>query len=213
MQRVCFNCNKPISDGFFCSYDCKQGQLYDDIFVTLGRKKLTRKRKQENYLKNKCRWCGRIFPVKEYGQMFCDFSHQMNYRNGVKPMTKLYICREIPDEGFVISKIGDYDDEIARYKVSKRECSCPSGNRPTCKHRSMLDFFLHYKHVNDGWLLNWDNRQWTEPFLTPEPSPKANGVDAEADACGSSAGSAREGGVESPTPSPSHQSFKYRSIR
>ncbi len=78
--------------------------------------------------------------------------------------TMLYNCMSIP-MGYRIGKFdGDLNLEAAYHVgLNGRECDCPAGNKPICKHRKMLPIFKDAEHINDGWFLNWNTRQWAAP--------------------------------------------------
>lgn len=80
-------------------------------------------------------------------------------------MTSLYHLRSAsPRNTYRITKLdADYSIE-ASYLVSKHECTCPAGARPTCRHRQMLPFFLAKAHIDNGWMLDWHTRQWRKPL-------------------------------------------------
>lgn len=65
---------------------------------------------------------------------------------------------------FKITKLdSDYNVE-STYLVTSRECTCPAGTRPSCRHRDMLHFFLDASHIDDGWMLDWSSRSWRKPL-------------------------------------------------
>lgn len=79
-------------------------------------------------------------------------------------MTSLYHLRSACAGSYRITKLdADYSIE-ASYLVSKHECNCPAGIRPTCRHRQMLPFFLAKAHIDNGWMLDWHTRQWRKPL-------------------------------------------------
>jgi len=62
-------------------------------------------------------------------------------------------------------KIAKFDDDLnpeekSVYTVTATECTCPSGHRPTCRHRQMLPEFQATGRVNTRWFLEFDNREW-----------------------------------------------------
>lgn len=83
-------------------------------------------------------------------------------------MTALYSLRSTPtkDEYLILKLSSDFEPE-GTYALNARNCSCPAGHRPLCKHRKMLPFFLDKAHVDDGWFLDWDTRLWKHP-INPE---------------------------------------------
>ena len=79
-----------------------------------------------------------------------------------EPM-KLYNCVNAGVPGaYVITKFDNEMNVERSYLVSNGECACPRGAAHTCRHRDMLHKFKQYKHINDGWFLDWDTRIWHE---------------------------------------------------
>ena len=79
-------------------------------------------------------------------------------------MTNLYHLRSGKAGSYRITKLDeDYQIESS-YTVSKHECDCTAGARPTCRHRQMLPFFLAKGHIDNGWMLDWHTRQWRKPL-------------------------------------------------
>ena len=82
----------------------------------------------------------------------------------------LYNCKEIPNQGYTLSKFDEALNVEATYAVTNATCTCPAGVRPTCKHRSrLLPAFLLRKHVDDGWFLNDQNMMWHRPLVEVTP--------------------------------------------
>lgn len=83
--------------------------------------------------------------------------------------TSLYSCRSMGEDLlFAVTKFDSDLNPEATYAVSPRECDCPAGHKHTCRHRKMLREFINLRHINDGWFLNWDTRQWVKPVGLPE---------------------------------------------
>ena len=83
-----------------------------------------------------------------------------------EPM-KLYNCVNAGVPGaYVITKFDNEMNVERSYLVSNGECACPRGAAHTCRHRDMLHKFKQYKHINDGWFLDWDTRIWHEIAIT-----------------------------------------------
>lgn len=83
-------------------------------------------------------------------------------------MTELYNLRSAPADGpgqFIITKFDKHLNVESSYLVSKAECACPAGSKPSCRHRKMLPTFIRANHVGDGWFLNWADHKWVEPVL------------------------------------------------
>lgn len=80
-------------------------------------------------------------------------------------MTSLYGCRSLGAGDYRIMKFDEDYNILIYYATTERECDCPAAHRSSCKHRVMLkEFFIRFKHVDDGWFLNWNNRQWHPPI-------------------------------------------------
>ena len=84
----------------------------------------------------------------------------------------LYNCSAEGPDSFLVTKFDTDLNPEATYALSAFEddqgvlgctCDCPAGHRPTCRHRQMLSLFIGNKHVDDGWFLNWNTRQWHRP--------------------------------------------------
>src|SRR6516165_8364409 len=83
-----------------------------------------------------------------------------------EPM-KLYNCVNAGVPGaYVITKFDNEMNVERSYLVSNGECACPRGAAHTCRHRDMLHKFKQYKHINDGWFLDWDTRIWHQIAIT-----------------------------------------------
>ncbi len=101
----------------------------------------------------------------------------------------LYNCRHSGDQ-YRVTKFDTDMNVESSYLTDGRECDCPAGVRPTCRHREMLPKFLQRQHVGDEWFYDFDRGGWVqqgqewaqapepdavEPNLpippTPEPSP------------------------------------------
>jgi hypothetical protein len=85
------------------------------------------------------------------------------YNQGRKAMTNLYHLSAL-GAAYRITKLDPSYHVESSYIVSLKECSCPAGPRPTCRHRQMLPFFLAKGHIADGWMLDWHTRQWRKPL-------------------------------------------------
>lgn len=85
----------------------------------------------------------------------------------------LYLLRGFAD-GFSITKFDDDYNPYDTYGLSAngKECSCPAGSKPTCRHRKMLPLFQKHNHIGDGWFLVWETRQWARP-INPANEPEA----------------------------------------
>jgi hypothetical protein len=69
-------------------------------------------------------------------------------------MTTLYSLRTDGDQ-YRITKFVDGEPE-GSYITTERECECPAGPRPTCRHRQMLPMMLAHGIANTHWFMDWD---------------------------------------------------------
>ena len=79
------------------------------------------------------------------------------------------------DGDYIITKLTPDFVAEATYNLSLRECTCPAGHRPTCRHRQMLPTFLAAGHISDGYLLSWPLLVWLPPHNPDgsDPVPSA----------------------------------------
>lgn len=66
--------------------------------------------------------------------------------------------------GFFAVKFDDDFNVLTTYSVSEEGCSCPAGNKDTCRHREMLQVFKDSDRVGSGWFVDWDKTRWVEPI-------------------------------------------------
>ena len=74
----------------------------------------------------------------------------------------LYSLRtEIDAEGHDLWRITKFVDGNVEssYHVSRTDCGCPAGIRPSCRHRQMLPQMLNADIVNTHWFLLWPEAQ------------------------------------------------------
>jgi hypothetical protein len=64
--------------------------------------------------------------------------------------------------GYRITKFTDDMEVESSYVTTAKECSCPAGNRDTCRHRQMLSTIA--EKADTYWFLDWDNKRWRDPF-------------------------------------------------
>ncbi len=81
-------------------------------------------------------------------------------------MSDLYVLRSTPT-GYRITKLDDdltmttvYEMVHNRYGV---QCSCFQANKPTCRHRKMVELFVARKRVDKGWFYDYDTGRWLKP--------------------------------------------------
>lgn len=79
-------------------------------------------------------------------------------------MTTLYSCKSeinIEDKGlYRITKFDEDMNVVSSYRTNGIACTCPAGERPTCRHRQMLPRFLARGAVNTFWLHDFDRNGW-----------------------------------------------------
>lgn len=82
------------------------------------------------------------------------------------------------DSTFVCTKFDDDLNPIvgSSYEVSEVACTCPAGQRPTCRHRHMLDIFTTQGAVDQPAFYNYDAGAWHDEAPLPEP-PTADELD------------------------------------
>ncbi len=80
-------------------------------------------------------------------------------------MTELYILRSLPkgNEWQITKFDSDFNVE-ATYTTSAQGCDCPAGERSSCRHRKMIPIFAQHGHIDDGWFLEYETRQWRKPL-------------------------------------------------
>jgi hypothetical protein len=97
-------------------------------------------------------------------------------------MPMLYNCKHDGDQ-YRITKFTDDLNPQSSYLCTERECECPAGHRPMCRHREMLPMFIARKSIDTGWMYDYDRGGWvqgwddapkrlTEEELTGEPEAK-----------------------------------------
>ncbi len=79
-------------------------------------------------------------------------------------MTALYACRSLNPAEYSMTKFDADFNVQSSYTLTQEGCDCPQGHKPTCRHRKMLPAFAKEGHINDGWFLDWDTRQWRKPI-------------------------------------------------
>lgn len=76
----------------------------------------------------------------------------------------LYNCRHSGDQ-YRITKFDSDMNPQGSYLLSLKECECPAGVRPTCRHRQMLPKFIGRGHVGDEWFFDFDRGGWVQQGL------------------------------------------------
>lgn len=79
----------------------------------------------------------------------------------------LYGIRTTPT-GYRVLKYDQYLNFMAQYDMRKTSrsvhCSCPAANRPDCRHRQMIQVFLHKHRLDQGWFYEYDKQKWHKPL-------------------------------------------------
>ena len=80
-------------------------------------------------------------------------------------MADLYNLKSTDEPGaYVITKFDNDLNPLKSYVITGDGCTCPRGEMgKPCRHRTALAMFKGRKHINDGWFLNYQTRQWIEP--------------------------------------------------
>lgn len=68
--------------------------------------------------------------------------------------------------GFKVTKFDDDLNVESTYDMIEDpsgsiKCMCPAGQRPTCRHRQMIDQLS--TRVDTPWMLDFDTRAWVDP--------------------------------------------------
>ncbi|SRR6266576_3944183 len=73
----------------------------------------------------------------------------------------LYNCKH-SGEQHRISKFDEDMNVISSYLCDIKNCDCPAGVRPTCRHREMLPRFIQRQHVGTEWFYDYDRGGWVQ---------------------------------------------------
>jgi len=90
-------------------------------------------------------------------------------------MTSLYNCKHSGDQ-YRITKFDEHMNVEASYLCTTKECECPAGHRPRCRHREMLPRFIQRGTVGTEWCYDFDRGGWVQTDLQPEPMPLPAGI-------------------------------------
>lgn len=74
-------------------------------------------------------------------------------------MTKqtLYSLRHSSENNFTITKFVDGEVESSyELAANLRECACPAGHRPSCRHRQMAPMMLAHGIIGTHWFWDFD---------------------------------------------------------
>lgn len=72
-------------------------------------------------------------------------------------MTTLYNLRHSTDNNFTITKFVDGEVESSyELAANLRECACPAGHRPSCRHRQMAPMMLASGIIDTHYFWDYD---------------------------------------------------------
>jgi len=80
----------------------------------------------------------------------------------------LYNCRTAPDNSWRVTKF-DEDLEVESSYVLKVvqgrfRCQCFQANKPSCRHRDMLERFITQKKVDTTMFYHYEAGMWVDPI-------------------------------------------------
>jgi hypothetical protein len=81
-------------------------------------------------------------------------------------MTTLYNCKHDGDQYRMTKFDRDLTPE-STYLCTERECECPAGHRPMCRHREMLPMFIAREAVGTGWFYDYERGGWVQMWDEP----------------------------------------------
>lgn len=81
---------------------------------------------------------------------------------------------------FLVVKYDDNFDVAETYHLREDGtlCDCPSGHRPTCRHRKM--FLTLRERVDTGWCYCYDMGVWSDPFQSEASEANTEAVEIAA---------------------------------
>jgi len=87
----------------------------------------------------------------------------------------MYNCKRIPT-GWRIIKWSDDLEVEASYELElvrgwSYRCQCFQGNKPSCRHRVMLEAFIKYKALDSNLFYDYDGGKWVTPVKEPFDTP------------------------------------------
>jgi len=90
-------------------------------------------------------------------------------------MTFLYNCKHAGDQ-YRITKFDEHMNVESSYLCTTKECECPAGSRPRCRHREMLPRFIQRGTIGTEWCYDYDRGGWVQmeiAELLPMPDARA----------------------------------------
>src|SRR5258708_16745917 len=88
-----------------------------------------------------------------------------NARGGL--ITSLYNCKHSGDQ-YRITKFDAHMNVESSYLCTTKECECPAGHRPRCRHREMLPRFIQRGTIGTEWCFDYDRGGWIQTDLQVE---------------------------------------------
>lgn len=80
----------------------------------------------------------------------------------------LYNCKA-SGSSYRLTKFTNDLEVEAPYLTNGRECDCPAGHRPVCRHRIMLPRFIAKNATAGQWFHNYEHQQWVRAAVDDEP--------------------------------------------
>src|SRR5258708_7476470 len=85
-------------------------------------------------------------------------------------MPSLYNCKHSGDQ-YRITKFDEHMNVESSYLCTTKECECPAGKRPKCRHREMVPRFIQRGTVGTEWCYDYDRGGWVQTDLAVEAEP------------------------------------------
>ncbi len=76
-------------------------------------------------------------------------------------MTFLYNCKHAGDQ-YRITKFDEHMNVESSYLCTTKECECPAGHRPHCRHREMLPRFIQRGTIGTEWCYDYGRGGWVQ---------------------------------------------------
>jgi len=76
----------------------------------------------------------------------------------------LYNCKHAGDQ-YRITKFDEHMNVESSYLCTTKECECPAGHRPRCRHREMLPRFIQRGTIGTEWCYDYDRGGWVQTDL------------------------------------------------
>ncbi len=86
-----------------------------------------------------------------------------------QPPSEYYSRRTTP-QGYRIVKFDEAINVLAIYELIQRRgyvsCQCFQASKHTCRHRQMIEIFIQYARVDQGWFYAYDTGEWLKPLIS-----------------------------------------------